>query len=188
MSQGTLQRKDIFPPAAKHICDPGSQKRDCGDDTTQPDSCILLLVMMIICLPQVISQVLKIQDLRNHHQNSSPELQVLYRWSHTLHGNTCCVSSHAYLQAVMKFRPTVDFQLLKTLPSGSLATKACQHHLTEIKRRKFPQGRRPPSFKFREKKAYFGYNYINKSILMKSSILSPGVAFQFLFIFFFTVF
>lgn len=52
----------------------------------------------------------------------------------------------------MKFRPIGDFQLLTTLPSGSLATKACQHHRTEIKRRKFPQGRLPPSFKFREEK------------------------------------
>lgn len=83
----------------------------------------------------------------------------------------------------MKFRRTVDFQLLTTL-SGSLATKVCQHHLTEVKIRKFPQRRLPPSFKYREKKAYFGYNYINSSILMKS-ILFPGIAFGLLFICFF---
>lgn len=61
MSQGTLQRKDIFPPAAKHICDPGSQKRErrlrynttgllhsaAGNDDT-------------MFAPQVIFQVLKI--------------------------------------------------------------------------------------------------------------------------------
>lgn len=98
-----------------------------------------------------------------------------------------CVTLRAYQQAVMKFRPTVDLQLLTTCLSGNPATKACQYHLTKVKRRRVPQGRLPPSFKFREKGAYFGYNYISISILLKS-ILSSGLAFGLLLYSFFIIF